>query len=411
MTDHPNSIVLVGGGLTAAKAAETLRDRGYDGPLYLVTDEPHRPYERPPLSKDVLVGAKPPESVHVHDPDFYADHDIDLIVGDPVIDLDRHTATVTTRTGRSLAFDRLLLATGAAPRHLPITSNDLDGILTLRTLDDAHNLGERLRTAKHVTIVGAGWIGCEVAAAARALDTDVTLVDPLTTPLQRVLGPQVGSVFADLHRDHGVELRLGAGVVDAKGTRLVEQLTLSDQTTINTDLVVVGIGVTPRTQLAEKAGLEVDDGIVVDATLATADERIFAAGDVANAWHPHYQHHLRVEHWANALNQGQTVAANMLGAGQPYDRLPYFFSDQYDLGMEYVGHAVDWDQVVFRGDPASREFIAFWLTHGQVVAAMNVNVWDVVDDLKQLIHSDEPVDPTRLADPTVPLAELTSRAA
>ena len=411
MTDNPNSIVLIGGGLAAAKTAETLRDRGYDGPLHLLTGEAHRPYERPPLSKDVLVGDKPPDSVHVHGPDFYTDHDIELIVGDPAVDIDRNSGAVTTRSGRSLPFDRLLLATGAAPRQLPVTDDDLDGTLTLRTLDDARYLGERLRTAEHVTIVGAGWIGCEVATAARALDTEVTLVDPLATPLQRVLGPEVGTVFADLHRDHGVELRLGVGVVDAKGTGQAQQLTLSDQSTIDTNLVVVGIGVTPRTELAEKAGLEVDDGIVVDATLATGDGRIFAAGDVANAWHPSYERHLRVEHWANALNQGQTVAANMLGAGQPYDRLPYFFSDQYDLGMEYVGHAVDWDQVVFRGDADSREFIAFWLTRGQVVAAMNVNIWDVVDDLKRLIHSGDPVDPTRLADPTVLLAELASRAA
>lgn len=407
MTDQIDHIVLVGGGLAAAKAAETVRAEGYNGQLALITEEPRRPYERPPLSKAVLTGDEAPDTVYVHSRDYYAEHDIELVTDDPVTDIDRDAAKVTTRSGRTLGFDRLVLATGASPRELPRVEPALGGIATLRTLDDSRHLSEQLRAVDHVTIVGAGWIGCEVAAAARKLGTAVTLVDPLETPLERVLGPEVGDIFARLHRDHDVDLRTGVSVTDVRGSERVEQVTLSDGSTVVTGLVVVGIGVVPRVELAEACGLEVDDGIVVDATLATdSDPRIFAAGDVASAWHPRYQRHLRVEHWANALNQGQIVGRNLLGAGEAYDRLPYFYTDQYDLGMEYVGLGSGDDRVVFRGDPEALEFIAFWLADGRVSAAMNVNVWDVVDDLKALIAADHAIDTDRLGDADVPLTDL-----
>jgi 3-phenylpropionate/trans-cinnamate dioxygenase ferredoxin reductase subunit len=406
MDDRINSIVLVGGGLAAATAAQTLRERGFAGQLTLVGDEPHLPYERPPLSKQVLAGTEPVETTHVRAASFYTDHGIELLTGDAVTEVDRAAGKLTTDSGRTLPFDRLLLATGASPRRLPLGEGDLDGILTLRTIDDAQRLHDELRAAEHVTIVGAGWIGCEVAAAARGQDTAVTLVDPLDAPLQRVVGPDVGAVFAGLHHDHGVDLRLGVGVSGARGGARVEQVTLTDGTTVDTGLVVVGIGVVPRTRLAERAGLRVDDGIVVDATLATEDPRIFAAGDVARAFHPGYGRDLRVEHWANALNQGRTAAANLLGDREAYDRLPYFFSDQYDLGLEYVGHADEDAEVVFRGDPGTREFVAFWVARDRVVAAMNVNVWDVVDDLKRVIAAGSAVDLAGLADPAVALADL-----
>lgn len=410
MSPRIANIVLVGGGLAAARAGETLRAEGFDGQLTLIGEEPHRPYERPPLSKAVLVGEEHPDTVHVHSATFYAEQRIELLTGDAVVDIDRGAGKVITARGAVLGFDRLLLATGASPRRLPLMDGGLDGILTLRTLDDAQRLHEELRAAEHVTIVGAGWIGCEVAAAARRLGTEVTIVDPLEAPLQRVLGSEVGHVFAALHRDHGAELRLGVGVEAVGGGRRVEDVRLTDGATISTGLVVVGIGVVPRTELAHAAGLEIDNGIAVDDTLTTNDPRIFAAGDAASAWHPHYQRRLRVEHWASALHQGQTAAANMLGAGRAYDRLPYFFSDQYDLGLEYVGHATAWDQVVFRGDPRSREFIAFWLHRGRVVAAMNVNVWDVVEHLKRIVLDPSVTEPARLADVHVPLEELVSPA-
>jgi 3-phenylpropionate/trans-cinnamate dioxygenase ferredoxin reductase component len=399
MGDDIQRIVIVGGGLAAAKAVETVRDAGFDGALTLITEEPERPYERPPLSKGVLIGEQPVAEVYVHEPDFYRDHDIDVVVDDAAVEVDRGAARVTTASGRRLAFDRLLLATGARPRTLPLGDGDLDGITTLRTLADSRRLSDELSRAEHVTVVGAGWIGCEVAAAARTRGVAVSMVDPLSVPLERVLGREVGAIFGQLHADHGVDLRLGVGVSGASGGDRVEQVRLTDGTTIDTDLVVVGIGVVPRTELAEMAGLDVADGIVVDETLASSDPRILAAGDVAETWHPVFERHVRVEHWANALNQGTTAGRNLLGAAQVYDRLPYFYTDQYDLGMEYVGDAPDWDRVVLRGDPSTREFLAFWLRDRRVVAAMNVNIWDVTDGFKALITSQRQVEPAVLADP------------
>ena len=408
MTDRIDDILLIGGGLAAATTAETLRTRGYDGHLTVVTDEPHAPYERPPLSKQVLTGDADPATTAVHPTSFYTDHDIDLITADTATTIDRHTATVALASGTELHYDRLLLATGARPRSLRLSDQPLQGIHTLRSLDDAVHLRDDLRNADHVTIIGAGWIGCETAAAARTLGVQVALVDPLEAPLQRVLGDQVGAVFADLHRSHGVDLRLGIGVSRARGTGRAEQVVLDDGTTIDTDLVVIGIGVTPRTELAAAAGLDVYDGIRTDATLATSDPHVWAAGDVANAYHPHLQTHLRVEHWANAKHQGATAGANMLGAGEPHDRLPYFFSDQYELGMEYVGHAATWDRVVIRGEVDTGAFLAFWLTDGRVTAAMHVNTWDVTDQLRDLVGARTPVDAARLTDPDLPLASATT---
>ncbi|MPZ74432.1 MAG: NAD(P)/FAD-dependent oxidoreductase [Nitriliruptorales bacterium] len=409
MSDDIHDIVIVGGGLAAAKAAETVRSDGFDGNVTVITEEPERPYERPPLSKGFLTGDKTVDEVYVHDADFYAQQNIALRVGDAVTELDTASGEVLTRSGDRLPYDRLLLATGATPRRLSLSDRPLDGIVVLRTLADSRRLAERLRAVDHVTVVGAGWIGCEVAAAARTLGAQVTMVDPLDVPLVRVLGAEVGRVFADLHTDHDVDVRMGLGVDQAGGTDTVEQVTLTDGSTIDTQLVVVGIGVTPRVDLAEGARLGVDDGIVVDQTLATHDPRILAAGDAARAWHPSLGRHIRVEHWANALNQGQTAGHNLLGAGESYDRLPYFFSDQYDLGMEYTGHAEDWDRVVFRGAPERREFLAFWLRDGRVIAGMNVNIWDVMDQIQTLIRSGVQVDPSRLANPDIPLEQLAPR--
>jgi 3-phenylpropionate/trans-cinnamate dioxygenase ferredoxin reductase subunit len=397
--------VIVGAALAGAKAAEALRSEGFDGRIVLVGDEPERPYERPPLSKDYLRGESEREKVYVHPAGFYEEHDIELLTGTKAERIDTAAQTVSLG-GDTLHYDRLLIATGAEPRRLSVPGADLDGILYLRSLADSDALAERLEKGGRVVVIGAGWIGAEVAASARQKGLDVALVEMASVPLERVLGPEVGTVYADVHRDHGVELHLGASLEAFEGTSGVERVRLADGSALDCDFVVVGIGVTPRIALAEEAGIAVGDGILVSQRLETSVAGVFAVGDVANAYHPVLGRKLRVEHWANALNQPATAARAMLGKDASYDRLPYFFSDQYDVGMEYTGHATEWDEVVFRGDPASREFIAFWLQGGRVLAGMNVNVWDVTDPIKALILSRKQVAVERLRDPDVPLDQV-----
>jgi 3-phenylpropionate/trans-cinnamate dioxygenase ferredoxin reductase subunit len=401
--------VIVGASLTGAKAAETLRTEGFDGRLVLIGAEHERPYERPPLSKDYLRGEIEREKVYVHDEGFYAAHDIELRLGRTAVSLDTSIGQIALDDGERLRYDRLLLATGAEPRHLSIPGEALDGVLYLRNVQDSDALRERLDRGGSVVEVGAGWIGAEVAASARQLGLDVTVVEPASVPLERVLGPELGAVYRDIHVDHGVHMLLNTGVDAFEGASAVERVRTSDGRTLDCDFVVVGVGVRPRTAIAADGGLYVDDGIVVDEHLQTSTHRVFAAGDVAMAAHPLYGR-IRVEHWANALRQGPAAARNMLGRSEVFDHVPYFFSDQYDVGMEYAGYARRWDRIVFRGDPASREFIAFWLVGDRVVAGMNVNVWDVTDHIQDLVRSGVQVDDRRLADPDVPLEDLTSAA-
>jgi 3-phenylpropionate/trans-cinnamate dioxygenase ferredoxin reductase subunit len=406
---NDQTFVIVGASLAGAKAAETLRAEGFDGRLLLIGAEAERPYERPPLSKDYLRGEVGREKVYVHDEGFYGQHQIELRLGRTAVSLDVPSGEVALDDGERLRYDRLLLTTGAEPRRLPISGGELDGVLYLRTVDDSDVLRERLRRASSVVVVGAGWIGAEVAASARQLGCEVTVIEPLTVPLERVLGAEVGAVYRDIHLEHGVSMLLGTGVEAFEGGgAAVERVRTSDGRVLECDLVVVGVGVQPRTQLAAAAGIAVDNGILVDEHLQTSAPGVFAAGDVANVQHPFYGERIRVEHWANALNQGPAAARAMLGGAEAYDRLPYFFSDQYDVGMEYSGFARTWDRVVFRGDPASREFVAFWLVGDRVVAGMNVNVWDVTEQIERLIRSRAAVDDRRLADPDVPLEELAS---
>jgi 3-phenylpropionate/trans-cinnamate dioxygenase ferredoxin reductase subunit len=402
------TFVIVGASLTGAKAAEALRAEGYDGRLVLVGTEAERPYERPPLSKDYLRGESGRDAVYVHEAGFYDEQDIELRTGTTVTALDPAAHAVTLDGGERLGYDRLLLATGAEPRRLDVPGGELEGVHYLRSVDDSDALRARLERGGSVVVVGAGWIGCEVAASARQRGLDVTLVDPLAVPLDRVLGREVGAIYGDIHAEHGVTLRMGSGVEAFEGDGAVARVRLAGGDTVDCDFVVVGIGVRPRTQLAEEAGLDVGDGVLVDAGLRTSAPDVFAAGDVASALHPLTGGRLRVEHWANALNQGPTAAQSMLGRDIAFDRVPYFFSDQYDVGMEYAGFGGDADRVLFRGDPASREFIAFWLAGDRVRAGMNVNVWDVTDQIAELIRSGGAVDSRRLADPEVPLDQLTS---
>ncbi|MFG3603148.1 NAD(P)/FAD-dependent oxidoreductase [Micromonospora chersina] len=402
------TFVIVGAGLAGARAAQTLREEGFDGGIVVVGDEPERPYERPPLSKGLLTGGAEPDSVYVHDAGWYAAHDVDLRTDTRAVAVDRSAGEVRLADGRHLRYDKLLLATGATPRDLAAPGVDLDGVLRLRTLADSRRIAAALVDGAHLVIVGAGWIGLEVAAAARQRGVTVDIVETAALPLRRVLGDEIARVFANLHRDHGVTFHFGAEIHEIRGTGRVASVRLVDGTGLPADTVVVAVGVRPNTDLAVAAGLTVENGIVVDASLRTADPEIHAAGDVANAYHPVLRRHLRVEHWANALHGGPAAARAMLGQAVSYDALPYFYTDQYDLGMEYVGHAPPgaFDRVVVRGDLAKREFIAFWTARGRVLAGMNVNVWDVVPAIRRLVAAADPVDLDRLADPEVPLDEL-----
>ncbi len=404
------TFVIVGASLTGAKAAETLRAEGFDGQVVLIGEEPVRPYERPPLSKDYLRGEAGFDDAAVHPADFYPAHNIELRDSTVATSLALGTSEVALSNGERLHYDRLLLATGATPRRLTGAGSDLEGVRYLRSVADSDALHLALTGSPRVVVIGAGWIGAEVAASARQLGAEVAMVELASVPLERVLGSEVGAVFRDLHADHGVDLHFGVGVDAILGSKAAEQVRLTDGTVLPADVVVVGIGVTPRTELAETAGLAVENGVVVDDHLATSVAGVYAAGDVANAYHPRYGSRIRLEHWSAALNQGPAAARNMLGQPTVYDRTPYFFSDQYDLGMEYRGWAPSFDRVVFRGEAASREFIAFWLHQGRVVAAMNVNTWDAGDAIEALLRADHPIDPAQLRDPGIDLADLAGSA-
>ncbi len=399
------TFVIVGAGLAGAKAAETLRAEGFEGQVLLIGSETERPYERPPLSKGLLLGTADRDEPYVHDTSWYAEQKIELRTGVTVSSIDPAGHHVRTGSGEAIGYDKLLLATGASPRTLPVPG--AERALTLRTFADSDRIAERVGKDTRLVIIGAGWIGLEVAAAARERGASVTVVETAELPLQRVLGDQLAEVFAALHREHGVEFRFGAQVDRITGDAVL----LAGGESLPADEVLVAIGVTPNVGLATGAGLAVDNGVLVDGSLRSSDPDIFAAGDIAAIDHPLLGARIRVEHWANALNGGPVAARAMLGQDARIDFLPYFFTDQYDLGMEYNGWVPPeaGPSVVIRGDLAAREFIAFWTVDGRVLAGMNVNVWDVSDAVQELIKAGlagATVDPSRLADPDVPLADL-----
>jgi 3-phenylpropionate/trans-cinnamate dioxygenase ferredoxin reductase component len=404
------SYVIVGASLAGAKAAETLRAEGFTGPLVLIGSEDELPYERPPLSKDYLQGKAERDTIYVHPRPWYADNEVDLRLGVTATGIDRAAHAVTLADGSRVEYGRLLLTTGSAPRRLPVEGAGLDGVLYLRSVGDSDRLRAAFTGGARIAVIGAGWIGLEAAAAARQAGADVTVLEVADLPLLRVLGREAAEVFAALHRDHGVDLRFGVQVAAITGEGgHVSGIRLADGSTVAADAVVVGIGIAPNVQLAQEAGIDVDNGVRVDAALRSSDPDIYAAGDVASAFHPLLAKHIRVEHWANALNQGPAAARAMLGQDIAYDRVPYFYTDQYDLGMEYSGYVEPdrYDRVVFRGDVAGREFIAFWLDgSSRVLAGMNVNVWDVTEPIQALVRSGRPVDPVALADPAADLESL-----
>jgi 3-phenylpropionate/trans-cinnamate dioxygenase ferredoxin reductase subunit len=383
------TFVIVGAGLAGAKAAQTLREEGFDGRLVLIGEERELPYERPPLSKQYLLGEAPRDDAHVHSREFYAQQQIELLTGVAATELDVVEHRVALSDGRTLSYDRLLLATGAAPRRPPIPGIDAPHVHTLRTLADADALRGAFAGGGTVAVIGAGWIGCEVAAAARTLGAEVTLIEQAGTPLAAVLGHELGALFADLHRAHGVDLRTNARVdaITDDGVRL------ADGTTVAAATVVVGVGVAPVTSLAVAAGLDVEDGIRVDEHLRTSALDVFAAGDVANAFHPRYGGHVRVEHWANALHQGPAAAHSMLGREEPYARLPYFFSDQFELGMEYIGRHDAGDELVIRRGGEELQLRAYWSgPDGRLTAAMHINDWGAIEELERALADGATVD-------------------
>jgi 3-phenylpropionate/trans-cinnamate dioxygenase ferredoxin reductase component len=403
-------IVIAGAGLASARAAEALRKDGYDGSITIFGDEPERPYLRPPLSKEYLRGEGDRKHVDVHPAAFYAEQRIDVRTATRVAAIEPASRDVVLDGGDRVPFDRLLIATGARPRRLPVPGADLPGVMTLRNLGDADAIRAAASEAERIVVVGAGWIGSEVAASLRTLGRTVTLIAPDAVPLERVLGTEIGGVYRDLHVEHGVDWRPRSTVQRILGTDRVDGIETSAGERISAELVVAGIGVEPRTELAVSGGLAVGDGIEASETLETSVAGIFAAGDVASAWHPFYGRRLRAEHWANARFQGSGAARSMLGGTAPYDRIPYFYSDQYDLGMEYTGRASRSDRLVVRGSLASREFVAFWLADGRVVAGMNANIRDVAKPIERLIRSRAVVDPVALADPSVAIDDLAGAA-
>ncbi len=397
------SVVIIGGGLAAAKTCEALRNRGFDGAITLIAGENHLPYERPPLSKGLLAGKDSTDTLFPFDSDWYARHRVDLHAGTTARKIDRESRLVFTDAGTAIGYDKLVLATGSRPRLFPGEPE----VAYLRTLDDAERLRARIGEGTSLVIVGGGWIGLEVASTARAAGTEVTIIEPEPLPLVKILGTRVAEVVAGLHRDHGVHLRCGTGVesievAGAPGGRVLA----SDGTSYTADTILVGIGAVPNVELAEASGLAVGNGVQVDGGLRTSDPAIFAVGDIAGHEHPMFGR-LRIEHWANALNQPAVAAANLLGGDEVYARLPYFYTDQFEFSMEYRGHASGIDRTVVRGDTGKLEFLAFWLDDaGRVRAGMNVNLWDDGDAIADLISTGRAVNPERLADPAVPLDSL-----
>ncbi|MGH8827389.1 MAG: NAD(P)/FAD-dependent oxidoreductase [Jiangellaceae bacterium] len=406
-----STYVLVGGGLAAGRAAETLRAEGFDGRVVIVAGEDALPYERPPLSKGILLGADDPSVAFVHDQQWYDDNADEVRTSTRAEVLDPVAHSLRLSDGTEVGYDKLLLATGSSVRRLRVPGAELDGVAYLRTLPESLALLDAVKRGVRVVVVGAGWIGLEVTAAARHHGCEVTVVEPQAVPLATVLGPEMGQVFADLHRAHDVQFHFGRQVAELRGADgAVTTVVMDDGTELPADLVVVGIGVIPNVELAEGAGLPVDNGVLVDAALRTSDPDVFAVGDVARWEHPVLGRRVRVEHWANALDGGPVAARSMLGQEVSYDVLPFFYSDQYDLGLEYSGNVgpEGYDEVVVRGDLGAREFCAFWLRDGKVLAGMNVNVWDIQDDIRALVRSGATVDRAKLADPEVALAAVVA---
>lgn len=404
------SFIIVGGGLAGVSAAEELRKQGFDGTIQIIGKEPHAPYIRPPLSKGYLNGSDGLDAVFVHPESWYAENNIELLTNTTVYGVNAREHEVTLDGGKPIHYDKLLLATGSSPRLLTIDGAELGGVHYLRTLDDSKELHKELAGGgRKLVLIGSGWIGMEVGATARTLGNDVTILEQVPVPLANAIGDELGMMFHDLHKEHGVDMRMSVVVDKIVGSHgKVAGVQLKDGELIPADLVLIGVGAVPNVALAEDAGLVTENGIVVDQAMQSSDPDIFAAGDVANAFHPLANMRLRSEHWANALNEGPAAARGMLGQNESFEDIPYFYTDQYDVGMEYSGYGpmTRGAKIVYRGDRDKREFIAFWLKDGRVVAGMNVNVWDVNDQVQRIIREGKEMDEARLTDESVDLKDI-----
>jgi 3-phenylpropionate/trans-cinnamate dioxygenase ferredoxin reductase subunit len=403
--------VIVGASLTGARAAEALRKEGFEGRIVLVGAEAEPPYERPPLSKEYLRGEVAREKVFVLKPEAYEERAIELRLGVAATRLDARERTVELADGERLPFEKLLLATGGRPRRLAAPGGDLEGVYYLRTIEDSDRLAQELRPGRRAVVIGAGFIGSEVAASARMKGLEVTVLEMAPVPLERVLGATMGEVLAALHRERGVDLVTGDAIERFEGSRRVERVVSSSGKAIDCDFAVVGVGIEPAVELAQEAGLAVDNGIVVDEYCETSVPGIYAAGDVANAYHPVLGRRLRVEHWNNAQKQGQAAAKNMLGKREPYEEIPWFWSDQYDVNLQLVGHAEEWDETATRGDVAGYSFTTFYLRHGKLQGALAVNKFKDIGPSRALIRQGAPVDAARLRDEGMELKALAAQGA
>jgi 3-phenylpropionate/trans-cinnamate dioxygenase ferredoxin reductase component len=405
------TFVIVGAGLTGGAAATALRNGDFDGRLVMIGAEEHPPYERPPLSKDYLRGETKFGEFYLPPPDWFKEHDVELRSGVRAESLDPGAKTVHLEGGEPIAYDRLLLATGGRNRALTLPGSDLDGIFQLRTIEDADGIREAAAAGGRVAIVGAGFIGMEVAASLRSMGAPVEVVEVFGRPFERVLGPEVGAVFQAIHEDHGVAFHMGAHVDRFEGDGRVQRVITTEGTVVECDAVVAGVGIEPVVDLAVAAGLDVDNGILADQRGVTSNADVYAAGDVANQDHPVLGRRVRVEHYDNALKQGAAVAKSMLGSTDPVGDVHWFWSDQYDHNLQMVGHAQSWDAIEVRGSLDERDFVAFYMKDGTVEAVAGLDRGREVRRARDLVRGRHPVDPARLRDPDEDLKALAKEAA
>jgi 3-phenylpropionate/trans-cinnamate dioxygenase ferredoxin reductase component len=398
--------VVVGASLAGARAVEALRSEGFAGRLVLVGAEHHLPYDRPPLSKGVVLGEKEPDGILIHDAEFYSHNDIELRLGVRATRVDTHGRRVELENGADIRADKVLLCTGTSPRRLNIPGLDLEGVQFLRTVDDATAIRDQLRAGGSIVILGGGLIGIELAASALALGNQVTVLERGTGVLRRVLPRQVGDRLARFHTERGVRMLTSVDVAAIEGDRHVRRVRMTDDSTVDADIVVVGIGVTPAVEMAADSGIDVENGIVVDEFCETSVPGVFAAGDVANHPNELTGERVRLEHWQNAQNQGIAAGRSMMGRREPYRDLPWFWSDQGDTNIQVAGRTRASDELVWRGHPESMSFTVFHLRDRVLVAAVAVNRRRDVRIAMNLIDSRICPEPALLSDPEVDLRAI-----